>query len=350
MNTSGILFSLLTTMAAISALPASVNAAGAETQPGYRAMDIEASHRTMPLAATAFYPAASGGERVSLGGNPVFLGVEALQNAMPASGQHPLVLLSHGLGGHTGTLGWLGAGLARRGAIVVAVNHPGSTTRDFDMLRGLDHGTRVQDLQAVLDQLSADDTFGSLIDTDRIHAAGFSYGGWTALSMGGLTGNLQGYARHCRQVGDASTHCRDLQRAGIQLTSLDDVRWNASYKDERIRSVMAIDPGLLYGLQKAQVSELLDDVLLIGLGEGTDRLLATDFSTSGSGFASLLEGAQVLNIAPANHFTTFPVCKPIGPQLLEEEGDEPVCTDPSGADRSVVHAQVIERMAAFIGL
>ncbi len=112
---------------------------------------------------------------------------------------------------------------------------------------------------------------------------------------------------------------------------------------------MAIDPGLLYGLQPSNVAGLVDNVLLIGLGEGQDRLLATDFSSEGNGFAALLPNATVHDIAPANHFTTFLSCKPMGAEMLAEEGDDPVCTDPAGTDRDAVHAQVIEQMAIFVG-
>ena len=39
------------------------------------------------------------------------------------------------------------------------------------------------------------------VDESRIVAVGFSYGGWTALSMGGATGNLAGYAAYCDEWG-----------------------------------------------------------------------------------------------------------------------------------------------------
>ncbi len=61
-----------------------------------------------------------------------------------------MIVASHGLGGSIGALGWLTAGLTRAGALVVSVNHPNSTTRDFNLQEGLKHWTRVQDLQAAL--------------------------------------------------------------------------------------------------------------------------------------------------------------------------------------------------------
>ena len=110
-------------------------------------------------------------------------------------GRWPVVLISHGFGGHWRSISWLGAGLARQGAVVVGVNHPGSTFGDNDMLRGLNHGSRVNDLKKAVDALLADASTGPYIDPQRIYVAGFSFGGWTALSMGGLRGDLGAYAR-----------------------------------------------------------------------------------------------------------------------------------------------------------
>ncbi len=210
MNLAGISLSLL--LAAVSTASAMES-----YQSGYKTIQVEARHHVAPFSGTVFYPAIDDGNLIVVGENPVFKGAEARQDASPAQGQFPVILLSHGLGGHTGTLAWLSAGLAQRGVIVVSVNHPNSTTRDFNMLTGLDHWTRVQDLQAALDQVAADPLLGPHMDMNSIHAAGFSYGGWTALSMGGLTGDLAGYAAHCKEVGSASTHCRDLARAGVDL-------------------------------------------------------------------------------------------------------------------------------------
>jgi predicted dienelactone hydrolase len=252
--------------------------------------------------------------------------------------------------GNVRSFGWLGVGLAEHGAIVIAVNHPNSTTGDSDLRLGLDHGTRVQDLEAALATLSADPAFADHVDLSRIYAAGFSYGGWTALSIGGLRGNLDAYAKHCEEAGIASTHCTDIKKGGVDLRSLDAGRWNASYKDARIRAVAAIDPALTWGLENSEAQDLVKDVLLIGLGEGGDRLYATNFSASGSGFEQKVEGIKIKMIVPATHFSALLVCKPAGEAILAEEKDDPVCTDPKGTDRKSVHDTIIAEVAKHFGL
>jgi hypothetical protein len=55
-------------------------------------------------------------------------------------------------------------------------------------------------------------------------------------------------------------------------------------------------------------------------------------------------------LAPANHFTAMPLCKPAGEAILAEEKDDPVCTDPAGGDRQTIHDRIIQRIAAHFGL
>ena len=325
-------------------------AANAAEGPGFERIALEVSHHETALRGAIWYPPDTGGESLRLGENAVFAGVAVREGAAVAAGRHPVVLLSHGLGGRFGTLVWLPTGLAERGMVVVAVNHPKSTTRDFDLRQAADHWTRVQDLQAALDYVLDDTRWSRSVDESSIAAVGFSYGGWTALSMGGVTGNLDGFVRYCERYGDRASDCRDLARAGVDPRDLDADLWDASYKDERISAVAAIDPGLLHGLDAGNVTNLVDDVLLIGLGEGADRYLATDFGPLGSGFSTLLPGAIKEVIAPAHHFTVLLPCKPEGPAILRADRDDPVCDDPEGTDRNAVHRRIVSLIAAQLGL
>jgi predicted dienelactone hydrolase len=325
-------------------------AALADGLAGYEQVTFPVPYQTAPVSGAIWYPMADGGTTVSIGENGVFHGTTVQEGAALAAGPFPVVLVSHGLGGNIRTLSWLTAGLAARGAVVVSVDHPNSTTADFDLRAGLDHWTRVQDLQTALDKLESDPRFSGQLDMTRVMAAGFSYGGWTALSMGGVTGNLAGYAAHCDAVGAASSHCNDLAQGGIDLHSLNAASWDASYKDQRVTMVAAIDPALHYGLTAQHVGGLVSDVLMIGLGDGADRLLATDFSPKGSDFAALLPQAKTQIFAPANHFAALLPCKPMGAEILKEEGEDPVCDGPEGLDRAALHAEIIAAIAAQLGL
>ncbi len=316
--------------------------------PGFRPVSIEAPHHGRFVTGGLWYPTQVASHATVIAENAVFLGVEVIEDAPMADGPAPLVLLSHGLGGAMHSLAWLATGLAERGAIVVAVNHPNSTWGDFDMEAGLDHWTRVADLSLMLDTVLAEPEFTAKIDPTRIMAAGFSFGGWTALSMGGVTGRIEGYVTHCDVYAASSSHCQDLARSGIELRNRASATWDASYKDPRITHVAAIDPAFVWGLERTDTEALVENVTLFGLGEGKDRLVATDFEASG--FVHLMPNASVVRLAPAYHFSMLPLCKPAGAAILKEENDDPVCTDPDGADRAVLHHRVIDRIAIDLEL
>lgn len=126
-----------------------------------------AHHGGSKMDYIVWYPADAGAQTVDFAGNAVWQPVQAAEDAPPKTGRYPVVLMSHGLGGHYRSLAWLASELAKAGAVVVAVNHPNSTVFDFDMQAGLAHWTRPQDLTAALDYVLADPALGPLVDTER---------------------------------------------------------------------------------------------------------------------------------------------------------------------------------------
>jgi predicted dienelactone hydrolase len=315
-----------------------INPAFSDT--GLNLLSIAAPHQSHKIDLAIMFPSEGGVSR-PFGENGVFYGVPVHDYAKPVPGKYPVILMSHGWGGNFARMGWLSAGLVAKGAIVVAVNHPNSTTGETNNKNALDHWTRAQDLSAALDHVLKDPEFAGIIDTSRIYAAGFSYGGWTALSLGGLKGRRDGLDKFCHDGIDISSHCRDILKAGIVISDIDQSKWNASYKDPRIAAVAVIDPALTMGLKAEDVSKLDVPVMLIGLGEGESRLLATDTSAKGSNFEALFPAAKIEHIVPATHFTALGLCKAKGAAILEEEKDDPVCTDPAGTDRKAVTQKII---------
>ena len=335
----------LTSFIALGLIP---SFAFAQSNVGMTDFTYEAAHHGKPVSAALWYPS-DDGNITRAAENAVFFGVDVRQDgALADGGKMPVVLLSHGLGGNWRSLAWLATGLAEQGALVVAVNHPNSSTFDFDMRAGLKHWTRARDMSRVLDKLMDDTRYSGRIDTSRIMAAGFSYGGWTALSLGGVTGNLAGEVAECEAQQGNSSHCSDLLNAGVSFAELDPEMWNGSYKDARITHVAAMDPALHHGFSDANVANLTADTVLFSLGEGKTRLVATDFDASG--FIDLLPAAKVVRIPTAYHFSLLPLCKPAGAAILKEENDDPVCTDPEGANRAVIHDQVLNEISTQLGL
>lgn len=313
---------------------------------GLTEIEIDAAHHGRSMSAAIWYPTSADNLTPSrVAENPVFVGVDATVDAPVAEGRHPVVLVSHGTGGTYRSLAWLSAGLAERGAIVVAVDHPNGTWSDFDLSKAVFHWTRAQDLSTALDALGQNPKFAAHMDAERVMATGFSFGGWTALSLGGLRANHEGIVKTCTSMPEMSM-CEAFMSPRVNLPGIDKNDWNASYADARVTHVAAIDPGFVWGLSSGDMSNV--KTTLVSLGTGEDRLLAADFDQSG--FRDLVPQASVLAISPANHFTAMPVCQPAGAAILKEEDDDPVCTDPEGTNRYQVHLQIIDRLARDLGL
>ncbi|NYS26790.1 hypothetical protein HUK65_17625 [Rhodobacteraceae bacterium 2376] len=333
---------------AIALVLSSIASAALAEGAGLRVIQIEMPHHAAEARVAIWYPRGAGGTPTVYADNPVFVGVEAFVDAEPAAGAFPVVLFSHGMGGTDGAQAWLGEALAALGAMVVMMNLPNSTWGDFDMTEGVRHWTRAADLLRALDVLADDPDLGPHLDATRVMAAGFSYDGWTALSLGGMTGNLDGLVGACTAHVETMDACDMLLSDAVGLQRQDPREWNASYADARVTSVVAIDPGFVWGLDQENVQALVPDALLIGLGDGETQMSATDFTASG--LAALIPDADTLQLAPAFHFTAMPVCQPGGAAILEAEQDDPVCTDPPGTDRAAVHAAIVDALAVRLGL
>lgn len=129
---------------------------------------------------------------------------EAVRDAAPGTGErHPLVVFSHGFGGHRRQTTHLCTHLASHGYVVASMDHTGNTMVDMMpmMLQAqqggappdpaevlgqfLDHRPRDASfvIDAVLDGRAGD--LADLVDADRIGITGHSFGGWTTLQTTG---------------------------------------------------------------------------------------------------------------------------------------------------------------------
>jgi len=121
---------------------------------------------------------------------------DAVRDAEPRRGRHPVVAFSHGYGGHRRQSTFLCTHLASHGYVVAAVDHTGNTMTEAIQaaIRAQMHG-EVPDLMAVvahfaplrpadvsfmLDRVLGD--FADTVDPDRVGMAGHSFGGWTTLA------------------------------------------------------------------------------------------------------------------------------------------------------------------------
>ncbi len=128
----------------------------------------------------------------------------AVRDAEAASGRFPVVVFSHGFGGHRRQSTFLCTHLASHGYAVVAMDHTGNTVVDMaqmtlqvmmgepmpepePMVREL-ITARPLDAIFTLDRLLAGELGldAASLDAERIGMAGHSFGGWTTLMVAGL--------------------------------------------------------------------------------------------------------------------------------------------------------------------
>ncbi len=152
--------------------------------------------RELPIG--VWYPAAVGSAE-PLSFYEVIPGIgftaTAHDDAAVLDGRHPLVFWSHGRFATGANYALLGEALAARGFVVVAPEHVGDALGDWLSGRNVDDASnetnRIADAHFVLDALlTGAGPLGRLtpfVDPDRVAAAGHSYGGFTALSVGSGT-------------------------------------------------------------------------------------------------------------------------------------------------------------------
>ncbi len=316
---------------------------------GYDRLDVRAEHRAYPIAASLWYPVGSQTYVAPIGNNPIFRGTPAFIGAGVAEGKFPLFLFSHGSGGNMDTVSWLSSALAQRGAMVLSVNHQGSTSGDSSPRRSVMLDARAEDLSAALDALLADPYFASRVDLDRIITVGFSLGGATALNLAGMRLDANAYAPYCNGSGDVIyADCAFFRKGDVDFENLPE-GFEADMRDTRVSAAIAIDPAFTYVATDDSIADMDLPVGLINLGTDA-RLHAADVSDNGSAFQSRLPKASYTEIAPANHFTFLASCHDGAEGMLAEEGEDPICTDPANTDREAVHLEIVKFITEFSNL
>ncbi len=112
------------------ALLVSFSAQSAFAAVGFREMTLP-DKQGRHMHVSIWYPTDTDRLPVLLGETPAFRGQPVVKDAEAVTGPHPLVLLSHGYGGSWRNLAWLASELVRKGYVVAAPDHPGTTS--FDM-------------------------------------------------------------------------------------------------------------------------------------------------------------------------------------------------------------------------
>lgn len=335
---------MLSTTLFMAAIATSSQAA----QVGMREIAVAAPERGRALQVFVWYPAEAGGEAIVLGENKAFKGVPVLKNAPPLKGRFPLVVLSHGSGGRVQGMAWLATELARAGFIVAGPNHPGTTSGDSTPADTPKIWERTQDLSAVIDVMTADPAWASVVDSDKIGVLGFSLGGAAAMEIAGARASLDAYAHYCDEYkkwdcawyaggigykNDALVHVDKLD-----LRTIDRARFEQSNLDRRVKAAVLVDPGLALAFDAASLKAIAIPMDFINLGSADTIPLGVVADK----LAAIAPRGAYANVEGAIHFSFLQECKPGGAELLKEAGEvDPICADGGSRSRADLHAELV---------
>lgn len=310
---------------------------------GFATRALEVDHRDTAIQMHIWYPAQSGGVPEMLGRNAVFKGSPVTRDASPRQGTYPLVVLSHGSGGNAPNLSWIASALAERGMVVVGTNHPGTTSGDSDPLQTVKLWERPADLTALIDAALAGLVPGIEVDDDAIGALGFSLGGYSVLTLAGASVSAAKYAAYCET--HAWQHdCLWLSNGGVAFDALaQDTRYEQSNADARVSVVVSVDPALSQAYRIESLHGIDATAQLINLGVGDAVYAGVDAAH----LAAHVEGAELVQVAQANHFSFLGECTFKGPYIIRMAGEDPICDEVGNRSRADIHHELKQTIGDF---
>jgi predicted dienelactone hydrolase len=227
-------------------------------------------------------------------------------------GNAPLIVISHGLGSDRSTYAYLAQQLASYGFAVAVPEHPGSSSQQIQALisGGANEVTaptefvdRPLDIRYLLDQLEVlsqtDPRFAGHINLKQVGVIGQSLGGYTALALAGAEINQKQLAQDC-QNSDTLNLSLLLQCRALQLP-----RTEPTFRDDRVKAVIAINPIGSSLLGKTDLSKINIPVLIISGTADTvapallEQILPFTWLQTPDKYLMLLEGGTHFSVIDA---------------------------------------------------
>lgn len=240
--------------------------------------------------------------------------------------RRPVILLSHGFGGTARGVAWFGTAMAADGYVVIAVDHPGNNAMDPMTAAGaILSWERAEDLKHALDVVSRDPVLGGHIDLDRVGAAGFSAGGFTALVLGGARVEPDRLMRFCQANPDDGV-CRPQVEAVVTEADRDSAlarpdvasllaRAVDDHSLASVRAVFAMAPAIVQAIPPASL-EAMDVPVWIVTGDADD---VAPPATNARVAAAHIPGARLTLVPGAGHYVFLATCTGAGVAAI------PVC-------------------------
>jgi len=321
----------------------------ASTTVGFAERTYVDTNRNRTLVAHVWYPTQSAIAPELLASNALFYGYAARPNAQLPRTKLPLVLVSHGSGGNNTNQGWLAVELAASGILVIAPNHPGSTSQDSAPSTNIQAWNRPQDISFLLDTLLNDPELSRLIDETRIAIIGHSLGGYTALAVGGASLSKTAFIDYCDSL-PKNPDCVFYKSGGVDLRTIDSDKFEQSHKDNRVKAVVALDPAYGRAFTEDSLSTLPPTLLISPkVKSNTIDDLQIDYLREQISKHSHVEVRNIVQDG-ANHFSYLRKCKPFAGLILGivETGAQVLCGSETGTTRDDIHEITRNEVVSFL--
>jgi predicted dienelactone hydrolase len=199
---------------------------------------------------------------------------------------------------------------------------------------------RPPDLSFALDSLPKIPELAPLLDMTRVAALGHSSGGNTVIALGGARLDRGALMAYCRTDAATGDHGCDYA-AGATAAADTPPEAGASYRDPRVRAIVAFDPAAGPGYTKESLADVTVPVLIVGAARN-DFL---PFDQHAKRYADNLPNATLITLdSGEGHFVFLDPCT-----LDLEANGVPLCKDRPGVDRAAVQDRLADEVVAFLG-
>ncbi|CUB05169.1 alpha/beta hydrolase family protein [Marinomonas fungiae] len=299
-----------------------------------------------PLKASVWYPSQTHFPLERVAENAAFLGTDVVRVGTPMVGKFPVVVMSHGYRGNWRNQNWLATRLAQDGFIVMAVDHPGTTSFDHSAQAAAQWWQRPKDLSRLLNWLFNESYLRQATDAEDVTAIGHSLGGWTVMLLAGAEFDREQLARECSLKSNPRV-CGLMVELGLDHKQVGEP--TGTLADERVKRVISLDLGLARSLSRQSLQTLTSPALILAAGVDIGDLPQSEES----GFLAQYlpkNNNEYLVYPDAAHFSFMQLCKEGAVEMIEEEapGDGIVCLDGNARTRNELHQFMYQDILRFI--
>ncbi len=265
-----------------------------------------------------------------------------IRDAKIINQRFPIIIISHGTGGNRFGLAWLAIALAKQGYIVASPDHWGNTFDNKIPEYFVRYWERPIDMSFVLTQLISDKTLSNHIDTSRIGAVGFSFGGYTSLALAGVEINcnlLKTNAKTNQGKKEFTIPEMGDLRKLIEKLPCDNYR----LKDNRIKAFVALAPALGLGINsKVQTKDVISPILIIGAENDQIAPVLTNAKV----YKSQIPSSEYIELTgKIGHYVFLNV----GDEMLIKEAKK-YYKDDESVNRKLIHTNVEKLVINFFDI